>query len=83
MLEGAGGCRLLETTFQLDIPAAREYCEADDRWEEAVRFLSDGNGAGWELLTAMLNPEWRLRPTAESCLNHPFLKGEGLNLQPP
>ena len=29
-------------------------------------------------LQAMLQPDWRLRPTAESCLNHPFLKGKGL-----
>lgn len=26
------------------------YCLADDRLEEAVKFLDLGNGAGWELL---------------------------------
>ncbi|BDA43175.1 hypothetical protein COCOBI_04-1870 [Coccomyxa sp. Obi] len=68
--------RLLESTFRLDIVAAREYCDADDRWAGAVRFLDSnaGGASGWDLLSAMLNPEWRRRPTAESCLNHPFLK---------
>ena len=38
---------------------------------------------------AMLNPSWRLRPTADSCLLHPFLTGEpmsvssGLNVAQP
>ncbi len=34
---------------------------------------------------AMLNPEWRLRPTAESVLRHPWLNGESLDalLEPP
>ena len=68
--------RLLESTFRLDIAAARDYCEADERWSKAVQFLdrAAGGATGWDLLTAMLNPEWRRRPTAESCLNHPFLK---------
>ena len=67
--------RLLESTFRLDIEAAREYCDADERWAGAVQFLDSaaGGASGWDLLAAMLNPEWRRRPTAESCLNHPFL----------
>lgn len=67
-------CRLLESTFRLDVKAARDYCEADERWLNAVAFLDNDGGAGWDLLGAMLRPEWRQRPTAESCLNHPFLK---------
>ena len=72
----AASCRLLESTFRLDIEAAREYCDADERWSGAVQFLDSaaGGASGWDLLSAMLNPEWRRRPTAESCLNHPFLK---------
>ncbi len=66
--------RLLESTFRLDVKAAREYCEADERWLGAVAFLDNDGGAGWDLLGAMLCPQWRQRPTAESCLNHPFLK---------
>lgn len=66
--------RLLESTFRLDIEGARDYCEADERWSGAVAFLDANNRAGWGLLAAMLNSEWRRRPTAESCLNHPFLK---------
>lgn len=68
--------RLLEGTFRLDVKAAREYCEADERWLGAVAFLDNDGGAGWDLLGAMLCPQWRQRPTAESCLNHPFLKEE-------
>uniref|UniRef100_A0A0E0K3W3 Protein kinase domain-containing protein n=1 Tax=Oryza punctata TaxID=4537 RepID=A0A0E0K3W3_ORYPU len=67
--------RLLENTFRLDIYAAREYFLADDRLSEAVDFLDLGDGAGWELLQAMLNPDYRKRPIAEAVLNHRFLTG--------
>uniref|UniRef100_A0A0E0CQ40 Protein kinase domain-containing protein n=1 Tax=Oryza meridionalis TaxID=40149 RepID=A0A0E0CQ40_9ORYZ len=67
--------RLLENTFRFDIYAAREYFLADDRLSEAVDFLDLGDGAGWELLQAMLNPDYRKRPIAEAVLNHRFLTG--------
>ncbi|KAK6155416.1 hypothetical protein DH2020_009664 [Rehmannia glutinosa] len=67
--------RLLENTFQLDVQAMREYCLADDRLLEAVKFLDLGNGAGWELLQAMLNRDFRQRPIAEAVLNHRFMAG--------
>ncbi|RLM78966.1 uncharacterized protein C2845_PM12G24010 [Panicum miliaceum] len=67
--------RLLENTFRLDIYAAREYCLADERLLEAVNFLDLGHGAGWELLQAMLNPDYRKRPIAEAVLNHRFITG--------
>ncbi|GER46787.1 protein kinase family protein [Striga asiatica] len=67
--------RLLENTFQLDVQAMREYCLADDRLIEAVTFLDLGNGAGWELLQAMLNRDFRKRPIAEAVLNHRFMAG--------
>ncbi|XP_072956695.1 uncharacterized protein [Typha angustifolia] len=67
--------RLFESTFQLDLDAAREYCLADDRLLEAVKFLDLGDGAGWELLQAMLNPDYRRRPIAEAVLNHRFMTG--------
>ena len=41
---------------------------------DAVAILDADERAGWGLLGALLNSEWRRRPTAESCLNHPFLK---------
>lgn len=75
--------RLLET-FRSDAEGLRDYCSSEDRWDEAVAFLdescpdSDFSGGsrrnGWHLLTAMTNPEWRLRPTMESCLNHSWLQ---------
>ncbi|KAH7522225.1 hypothetical protein FEM48_Zijuj07G0115800 [Ziziphus jujuba var. spinosa] len=65
--------RLLESTFQLDLGAAREYCLADDRLLDGVAFLDLGDGAGWELLQAMLNPDFRKRPIAEAVLNHRFM----------
>ncbi|CAK9869256.1 unnamed protein product [Sphagnum jensenii] len=74
-IDGPSLQKLLETTFQLDISAAREYCEADDRWVEAVRFLDLDDGAGWQLLQAMLNPDYRQRPTVEAVLSHRFLTG--------
>lgn len=74
-MDGLSLQRLFESTFRLDLEAAREYCEADDRLSEAVKFLDLGNGAGWELLQAMLNPDFRQRPTAEAVLNHRFMTG--------
>ncbi|RZC74099.1 hypothetical protein C5167_049579 [Papaver somniferum] len=65
--------RLLENTFQLDLVAAREYCLADDRLLEAVKFLDLDGGSGWQLLQAMLNPDFRKRPVAEAVLNHQFM----------
>ncbi|XP_031247311.1 uncharacterized protein LOC116105027 [Pistacia vera] len=65
--------RLLESTFKLDLQATREYCLADDRLLEAVKFLDLGDGAGWELLQAMLNPDFRKRPIAEAVINHRFI----------
>eukprot|EP00951_Prasinocladus_malaysianus_P025723 scaffold226191_cov29-Prasinocladus_malaysianus.AAC.1 len=70
----------LQILNRLDMEAARSYCEADERWQRAVEFLDAGTGAGWDLLQAMLNKDWRKRPTAESCLNHPFLNGKSLNV---
>ncbi|XP_047321769.1 uncharacterized protein LOC124925736 [Impatiens glandulifera] len=67
--------RLIESTFQLDLKAMREYCLADDQLLEAVKFLDMGNGAGWELLQAMLNPDFRKRPVAAAVANHRFMTG--------
>ncbi|KAL5542082.1 hypothetical protein UlMin_009792 [Ulmus minor] len=67
--------RLLESTFKLDLEAVREYCLADDQMLDAVKFLDLGDGAGWELLQAMLNPDYRSRPIAEAVLNHRFMTG--------
>ncbi|KAL3565240.1 hypothetical protein D5086_033286 [Populus alba] len=67
--------RLLENTFRLDVEAMREYCLADDRLEEAVKFLDLGDRAGWQLLQAMLNPDFRKRPIAEAVLKHRFMIG--------
>ncbi|KAF6148513.1 hypothetical protein GIB67_042472 [Kingdonia uniflora] len=73
IMDGLSLQRLLESTFKLDLEAAREYCLADDQLLEAVKFLDLSSGAGWELLQAMLNPDFRKRPTAETVLNHRFM----------
>ncbi len=65
--------KLLETTFRLDISVARKYGEADDRWVEVVRFLDLDDDAGWQLFRAMLNPDYRQRPTVEAVSSHRFL----------
>eukprot|EP00262_Sarcandra_glabra_P008144 TRINITY_DN21381_c0_g1_i2.p1 TRINITY_DN21381_c0_g1~~TRINITY_DN21381_c0_g1_i2.p1 ORF type:complete len:430 (-),score=60.26 TRINITY_DN21381_c0_g1_i2:118-1407(-) len=75
ILDGLSLQRLFESTFQLDLEAAREYCQADDRLLEAVKFLDLGDGAGWELLQSMLNPDYRQRPIAEAILSHRFMTG--------
>eukprot|EP00252_Welwitschia_mirabilis_P020156 TRINITY_DN4877_c0_g1_i2.p1 TRINITY_DN4877_c0_g1~~TRINITY_DN4877_c0_g1_i2.p1 ORF type:complete len:282 (-),score=56.99 TRINITY_DN4877_c0_g1_i2:472-1317(-) len=75
-IDGPSLQRLLEATFQLDIQSAREYCESDDRWSKTVCFLDQCDKAGWELLQAMLNPDYRQRPTAEAVLKHRFMTQE-------
>lgn len=75
IMDGISLQRLLENTFRLDVYAAREYCMEDDQLLEAVKFLDLGDGAGWELLQAMLNPDYRKRPIAEAVLNHRFITG--------
>ncbi|CAA6669640.1 unnamed protein product [Spirodela intermedia] len=77
-MDGLSLQRLFEGTFQLDLEAAREYCLADDRLREAVKFLDLGNRAGWELLQSMLNPDYRQRPIAEAVLSHRFMTGAAL-----
>ncbi|KAJ3680571.1 hypothetical protein LUZ60_016849 [Juncus effusus] len=72
-MDGVSLRRLLENTFQLDISGLREYCLADDNLLEAVKFLDLHNNAGWELLQAMLNPDYRQRPIAKAVLNHRFM----------
>lgn len=78
VIDGLALQRLFESTFKLDLVAAREYCLADDRLVEAVKFLDLGDGAGWELLQAMLNPDYRQRPIADAVLNHRFMTGSVL-----
>ncbi|WJX60101.1 hypothetical protein P8452_45339 [Trifolium repens] len=78
VMDGLSLQRLLENTFRLDLEATREYCIADDSLVNAIEFLDLGDGAGWELLQAMLNADFRKRPTAEAVLNHRFMTGEVL-----
>ena len=65
--------RLLGATFKGDLQAsAREYCEAEEAWAAATALLAERDGAGWDLLQSMLAPDWRGRPSAAQCLQHPF-----------
>ncbi|CAM8944869.1 unnamed protein product [Rhodiola kirilowii] len=74
IMDGLSLQRLLENTFQLDLEAMREYCLADDKLADAVDFLDLGDGAGWELLQAMLNSDFRKRPTARDVLKHQWFR---------
>jgi len=65
----------IQHTCLFNIRNSCRYCLADDRLSEAVNFLDLGDGAGWELLQAMLNPDYRKRPIAEAVLNHRFITG--------
>lgn len=77
-IDGPALQRLVETTFRLDFEAFRDYADADENWREAVAFMDAADGAGWDLVRAMMQAEWRSRPTVSSCLLHPFLKGAGI-----
>ena len=58
----------------------RDFVLADTEYADAVAYLdglgsgpsADGDTAvdldGWGLLEAMVDPDWRRRPTAEACL---------------
>lgn len=67
--------RVFGVTFQSELGAAREYCEADEQWTQAVNFLGEeiAWASAWDVIQSCVFPDWRLRPTAESCLRHPFL----------
>ncbi|CAK8539218.1 unnamed protein product [Lathyrus sativus] len=69
---------LIILSLILSHSSLRRYCIADDRLVNAIEFLDLGNGAGWELLQAMLNADFRKRPTAEAVLSHRFMTGEVL-----
>eukprot|EP01025_Chloroclados_australasicus_P038482 TRINITY_DN3965_c0_g2_i3.p1 TRINITY_DN3965_c0_g2~~TRINITY_DN3965_c0_g2_i3.p1 ORF type:complete len:490 (+),score=50.54 TRINITY_DN3965_c0_g2_i3:85-1470(+) len=71
-IDGMSLRKLIQNTFMLDLIGFKEYCQADDRWHRAVQFLDEENGQGWDLLQNMLNADWKLRPTSQACLNHPF-----------
>lgn len=68
--------RLVEGTFRSNVMEFKNYCKEEDAWSLAVLLLDQGEGAGWSLLEAILNPSWRGRPSAAACLQHPFLTGE-------
>ncbi|XP_031503417.1 uncharacterized protein LOC116266374 isoform X2 [Nymphaea colorata] len=78
IMDGPSLQKLLESTFQLNMEAVREYCQADECLSEAVNFLDLGGCAGWELLQAMLNPDYRKRPMATTVLKHRFMTGDVL-----
>ena len=64
--------RLVTLTFAGDFGGGfREYVREDPKCAGAVAWLDEHRG--WELLGAMLDADWRKRPTAASCLVHPFI----------
>lgn len=65
--------RLIEGTFQSNVMEFREYSKQEEAWNLPVEFLDAEEGIGWHLLECLLNPDWRGRPSAASCLTHPFL----------
>lgn len=67
--------RLVHTTFESDLEKFREYCLEDDAFHDAIEFLDMEGKAGWELLQALVQSDWKSRPMASSCLNHAFLNG--------
>jgi len=50
----------------------RAFLEADETFQDTIAWLDEHEG--WALLEAMLHQDWKQRPTAESCLLHPFLQ---------
>lgn len=60
------------------IYAGFRYCEADDRWIEAVKFLDLDDGAGWQLLQVLSFSIDYLMPDASAFFSmHHMYTGEG------
>ncbi|QDZ19229.1 protein kinase domain-containing protein [Chloropicon primus] len=59
--------RYVDVTFSGSIKGEmRDFIRADEQYQEAVEWLDSFDG--WGLIEAMVNPGWKSRPTAESCL---------------
>ena len=65
-------------TLRISNSWCREYVEADEAWDAGAAFLAAGDGAGWAFLEGCTKPAWRQRLTPETALQHPFLKGAGV-----
>ena len=46
--------RLFSEIFSKDMETFRDYCENEDVWGNVVELLDNEDGAGWDLLKAML-----------------------------
>jgi hypothetical protein len=61
--------RLLLEVFDKDIAQFKEYCSDINEWADAVSFLDDVDGGGWDLLDALLQGDTPCRNLLEA----PFL----------
>lgn len=68
-MSGAGFQRLLLEVFSKDIDGFKQYCMDVEEWGEAVEFLDDVDGAGWDLLDMLLQGS----SSCENLLESPFL----------
>jgi hypothetical protein len=64
--------RLLSEVFAKDANKLREYCSDIDEWADAVNFLDECDGGGWDLLDVLLQGETE----CEDLLEAPFLNVE-------
>lgn len=69
VMGGAGFQRLLLEVFNKDMDAFKEYCMDVEEWADAVDFLGDVDGGGWDLLDMLLQGS----STCENLLESPFL----------
>jgi len=65
-----------DKTDGVDVRALRDYLDADESIRDGgvggVDVLDLADGAGWDLLAALLDATWQDRPSAEEALMHPF-----------
>mmetsp|Transcript_36698 Transcript_36698/g.77437 ORF Transcript_36698/g.77437 Transcript_36698/m.77437 type:complete len:135 (+) Transcript_36698:1-405(+) len=52
--------RLFSEIFEKDMDQFREYCSNEDVWDGVVELLDEEDGAGWDLLGALLLARERL-----------------------
>lgn len=68
-MTGAGFQRLLLEVFNKDIDGFKQYCMDVEEWAEAIEFLNEVDGAGWDLLDMLLQGS----SSCENLLESPFL----------
>lgn len=69
--------KLFEDTFSFKREAIQQYCREDPNWVDAVAFLDERNGEGWDLVLSMLQARENYKIVSlDNLLQSSFLEDE-------